>query len=121
MPRDVGVIRLRPDVFDINADIGGSRDRDEGKTGRVREIECEPLAEFRADVGLAECVVNKPDPARLSLEIPSQEIAQHAVRDNETLPIALELKTCTSVTFIRREGRVEASRCFRRNVQTGAP
>jgi hypothetical protein len=35
MPRDIGVIRFRPDVFEINADVGGSGDGDEGKTGRV--------------------------------------------------------------------------------------
>ena len=33
MPRDIGVIRLLPDVFDIDADVGGSGDGDEGQTG----------------------------------------------------------------------------------------
>src|SRR5436190_1072837 len=32
MPRDVGVIGLRPEVFEINADVGVG-DRDESKTG----------------------------------------------------------------------------------------
>ena len=82
----------------------------------MREIERKPVAEFRANVRLAECVVNKGNPARLGLEIAPQEVAQHAVRDNETLLIALELKTRTPGTFIRREGRIEANGCFRRNV-----
>ena len=68
-PRDIGVIGLRPDVFEINADAGGSGDGDEGKTGRVREIEFESAGEFRAKVRLAECVVNKAYLARLGLEI----------------------------------------------------
>jgi len=71
-PRDIGVIRLRPDVFEINADVGGSGDGDEGKTGRVREIEFESVAEFRAKVRLAERVVNKVYLARLGLEIAPQ-------------------------------------------------
>jgi hypothetical protein len=32
-PRDFGVITLGPDTFEINADVGVSGDRDEGKTG----------------------------------------------------------------------------------------
>src|SRR5712691_11127924 len=60
-----GVIGLRPDVFEINADVGGSGDGDEGKTGRVREIEFEPVGEFRTKIRLAERVVNKAYLARL--------------------------------------------------------
>src|SRR5437016_9645904 len=45
-PRDFGGIRLRPDVFEIDADVGGGGDGDEGQTGRVREIEFEPVGEF---------------------------------------------------------------------------
>ena len=112
---------MRPDVFEINADVGGSGDGDEGKTGRVREIEFEPVGEFRAKIRLAECVVNKADFARVDLEIAPQEVTQHSARDNETLPIALELKTCTPGTFIRRQGRIEASGYLRRHVHTGAP
>jgi len=115
------VIGLRLDVFEINANVGGSGDRDEGMIGRVREIEFEPVAEFRAEVRLAECVVNKAYLARLGLEIAAQKVAQHPARDNETLPIALESKACTPGTFIGRKGRIEASGRFRRNVQTGAP
>ena len=33
MPRDVGGIRLRPDVFEIDADVGVGGDGDEGKIG----------------------------------------------------------------------------------------
>jgi len=33
MPRDIGVIGLPTDVFEIDADVGGSRNRDERKTG----------------------------------------------------------------------------------------
>jgi len=33
LPRDVGVIRLRPDVLDIDADVGMRGDGDEGKIG----------------------------------------------------------------------------------------
>src|SRR2546428_12049617 len=106
MSRDIDVIRLCPDVFEINADVGGSGDGDEGKTGWVREIEFESVAEFRAKVRLAECVVNKAYSARLGLEIAPQEVTQHSARDNETLSIALELKTCTPGVFIRRYGRV---------------
>jgi len=69
MSRDIDVIRLCPDVFEINADVGGSGDGDEGKTDRVREIEFESVGEFRAKVRLAECVVNKVYLARLGLEI----------------------------------------------------
>ena len=69
--RDIGVIRVRPDVFEINADVGDSGDGDEGKTGRVREIEFESVAEFRAKVRLADCVVNKFYLAGLDLEIAS--------------------------------------------------
>src|SRR5206468_1684213 len=90
MPRDIGVIRLRPDVFDIDADVGGSGDGDEGETGRVREIEFESVAEFRAQVRLAECVVHKAYVAGLGLEIAPYEVTQHSARDNETLLIALE-------------------------------
>jgi len=56
-PRDLHVIRLRPNVFKIDANAGVSGDGDESKTARVREIELEPLAEFGADVGLTEFVV----------------------------------------------------------------
>ena len=49
------MIGLRLDVFEINANVGGSGDRDEGMIGRVREIEFEPVGEFRAKVRLAEC------------------------------------------------------------------
>src|SRR6266404_7598981 len=69
MPRDIGVIRLRPDVFQIDAHVGGSGNGDEGKTSRVREIESESVGEFRAKVRLSECVVNKSYLARLGLEI----------------------------------------------------
>jgi hypothetical protein len=69
MPRDIGVIGLRPDVFQINAHVGRSSDGDKGKTGRVREIEFESVGEFRAKVRLAECVVDKSYLAGLSLEI----------------------------------------------------
>ena len=116
MPRDIGVIRLLPDVFDIDADVGGSRDGNEGETGRVREIEFESVAEFRAKVRLAECVVHKAYVAGLGLEIAPYEVTEHSARDNEALLIALESKTCAAGTFIRREGRVEASGSFRRNV-----
>ena len=114
MPSDIGVVGLDPDVFEIDADVGGSRDRDESKTGRVREIEFQPVAEFRGKVRLAESVVHKAYLAGFGLEITPEEVAQHSARDNETLPIALESKTCTSVTFIRRKRRVEPSRRFRR-------
>jgi len=66
---DLDVIGLRPDVFEVNADIGVCGDGDEGETGRVREVESEPVAEFRAEGRLAERVVNKPDLTRSSLEI----------------------------------------------------
>lgn len=69
MPCDIDVIRLCPHIFEINADVGGSGDGNEGKTSRVREIEFEPVGEFRAKVRLAECVVNKAYFARLGLEI----------------------------------------------------
>src|SRR6266446_1152001 len=121
MPRDIGVIRLRPDVFEINADVGGSGDGDEGMTGRVREIEFEPAAEFRGKIRLAECVVNKADFGRLDLEIVPQEVTQYSARDNETLLIALELKTCAPGTFVRRQCRIEAGRCFGWNTATSAP
>ncbi len=55
------------------------------------------------------------------MEIAPQKVTQYSVRDNETLPIALESKTCSPLTFGRRESRVEARRRFRRDVQTGAP
>jgi len=60
---------LRLDVFEINADVRSSGEGDEGKTGRVREIEFEPAGEFRAKIRLAECVVNKAYFAGLDLEI----------------------------------------------------
>src|SRR6266700_4711939 len=107
MPRDIGVIRLRPDVFEINANVRGSGDGDESKTGRVREIEFEPVGEFRAKIRLAECIVNEAYLARWGLEIAHQEVTQHSARDNETLLIALESKTCAPGTFIRRQGRIE--------------
>jgi hypothetical protein len=120
-PRDIGVIRLRSDVFEIDADVGGRGDGDEGQTGRVREIEFESAGEFRAKVGLAEFVVNKAYLARWGVEIAPQQLTQHSARDNETLLIALESKTCTPGAFIRGQGLIEASGCFRRNVQTDAP
>lgn len=120
-PRDLRVIGLRPEVFEINADVRVSGDGDEGKTGRVSKIESEPAAEFRAEVGLAECVVHIAYSARWRVQIAPQELTQYSVHDNETLPVALESKTCAAVTFVKRERPVETSRCFRRNVQTGAP
>ncbi len=71
MPRDIDVIGLCSDVFEINADIGGSCDGNEGKTSRVREIEFESVAGFMANVRLAEFVVNKAYLARLDLKIPT--------------------------------------------------
>jgi hypothetical protein len=120
-PRDIGVIRLRPDVFEIHADVGVSGDGDEGSAGGVREIEFESVGELRTQVRLSECVVNKAYLARLGLQITPQELTQHSARDNEMLLIALESKTCTPGTFIGGQGRIEANGCFRRNVQTGAP
>jgi hypothetical protein len=99
-PRDLGAFRLRPDVFEINPDAGGIGDGDEGNTGRVREIEFESAGEFRAKIRLAECIVNKPYLVRPLLEIAPQEITQDSARDNETLLIALEMKTRTPATFI---------------------
>jgi hypothetical protein len=87
----------------------------------MREIECEPAAEFRAEVRLAECVVDKTYSGRVGLEIAPQEVTQHTARGNETLPIAFQSKACTSIAFIRREGSVEASRRVCGNVQAGAP
>src|SRR5438128_158640 len=112
MLRDIGVIRSRPDVFDINADVGLIGDGDEGEIGRMREIEGEPVGEFRANVRLAECIVDKPNSARFDVEIAPQEVAQHAVRGNETPLIALESKTRTPPTFLRREGQIETSACL---------
>src|SRR2546425_2921148 len=121
VPRELRVIRLRPDVFEIDADVGLSGDGDEGKTGGVREVELEPAAEPGAEVRLAECLVHKAYSARFGLEIVPQEITQHSARDDEMPTIALESETCAPVAFVNREGRVEASRCLRRNVQAGAP
>src|SRR5258708_3669104 len=115
MSRDIDVIRLCPDVFEINSDVAGG-DGNEGKTSRVREIEFESAGEFRAKVRLAESVVNKTNPARLGLEMSPQEVAKHTLRDNETLLIALESKSRAPDTFVRREGRIEASASFWRNV-----
>jgi len=102
MSRDICVIRLRPDVFEIYADVWGSGDNNEGKASGVREIEFEPVGEFRAKARLAELVVNKAYLTRLGLKIPPQEITQHSARDNETLPMAFEMKTRTPGAFIRR-------------------
>jgi hypothetical protein len=74
MPRDLGTIRLRTDVFEINADVRGIGDGDEGNTGRVRETEFESAAEFRAKARLAECIVNKAYLAGAGLEIVPQEL-----------------------------------------------
>ena len=59
MSGDIYVIRFRADVFEIDADVGGSGDGNDGKTSGVREIKFESVGEFRAKVRLAECVVNK--------------------------------------------------------------
>src|SRR6267154_2668475 len=106
VPRELRVIRLRPDVFEIDADVGLSGDGDEGKTGGVREVELEPAAEPGAEVRLAECLVHKAYSARFGLEIVPQEISQHTVRDDEMPTIALESETCAPVAFFNREGRV---------------
>src|SRR5437016_6505333 len=61
---------------------------------------CEPFIHphiSAAENRLAEGVVHIPDSARLGLEIAPQEVTQHSVRRNETLPIALESETCTPV------------------------
>src|SRR5439155_26716118 len=97
VPREFRVVRLRPDDFEIDADVGFSCDGDEGKTAGVREVELEPAAEPEAEVGLAECLVLIADSARFGLEIVPQELAQHTVCDDEALPIALESKTCAPV------------------------
>ena len=120
-PRDIGVIRLRPDLLEIDANVGGSDDGDEGKAGRVSEIEFKSAGEFGAKRRLAECVVDEVYLAGVGPEIAPQEVAQHAARDNETLPIALESKTRAALAFVKRESRIQARGCFRRNVQTGAP
>src|SRR5439155_9102105 len=99
VPREFRVILLRPDVFDIDADVGLSGDGNEGKTGRVREVEVEPAAEPGAELGLAECLVLIADSARFGLEILPQELAQHSVRDDEVLTVALESKTRAPVPF----------------------
>src|ERR671936_1387453 len=103
MPCDLAVIGWLPDVFDINADAGAGGDRDERKTGRVREIERELAAELRAESRLSECVVNETDAARPGLEILRQNLPEGAVRCNETLPIGLEAKTRAPPAFISRE------------------
>src|ERR687887_668378 len=87
----------------------------------MREIEFEPSAEFRAEVGLAVRVVNKANLARFGLEIVAQQVTQNSARDNEALSIALGSKTCAPVTFVTREANGKAGTCLRRNVQTGAP
>jgi len=40
--------------------------------------------------------------ARLGLEIAPYEVTQHSARDNETLLIAREVKTCAPDTFMGR-------------------
>src|SRR5439155_20173772 len=65
-----------------------------------------------AENRLAEGVVHIPDSARLGLEIAPQEVTQHSVRRNETLPIALESETCAPVTLVTCEGTEEAERMF---------
>jgi hypothetical protein len=60
MSRDCRVVKPRPDVFEIDADVGLGGDGDEAKAGRVREVEPEPSAEPGAEVKLAECVTQAP-------------------------------------------------------------
>jgi len=59
-PRDFGPIRLLPDQFEINANLGIRGDRDEGEVGGVREAELEP-AELWTQLRLAERAVHEPD------------------------------------------------------------
>src|SRR5262245_56650065 len=87
----------------------------------MREIEFEPVAEFRAEVGLAGRVVDELYLARASPDVTPHDVTQHSARDNPTPPIALETETRTASTFIGRESAVETNRCFRPNVQTRAP
>ena len=68
-PGDFGLIGLRADAFEIHADVGAAGDADQGATGRVGEIEFESVAEFRAEVWLAEWIVNESYSAGLGLEI----------------------------------------------------
>src|SRR5207247_3344417 len=85
---------------------------------------CEPFIHLTfqpAENRLAEGVVHIPDSARLGLEIAPQEVTQHSVRRNETLPIALESETCTPVTLVTCEGTEEASGCFRRFTRCRSP
>src|SRR5437773_3420068 len=94
VPRELRVIRLRPDIFEIDADVGLGGDGDQGKTGGVREIELEPATELGVELRLAEAVVRVVDPVGRDLEVSPEQIAQHAVRGNEMPPIARESKSC---------------------------
>ena len=92
-PGNFGVITFGPDAFEINADVGVSGDRDDGNTGRVREVEFYPRAEFRAEVRLAKLVVCKGYFAGVCPEIAPQNVTQHSARHNESLLIARESKS----------------------------
>lgn len=121
MPRDVGVIGICANVFDIYTDVGVTGNRDKGEIGGVGEVEPEPGPELGAERRLAECVVREADFARVSLEVAPQEVAQDSARDDKPLPITLEAKLSGPVAFITREGRVETSIGLRCDSQTDAP
>ena len=91
--RDLVAFDFRPHVFQVDADVGVDGDGDQRELGRVREIELETVAEFGAEVGLAEGTVDEAHSVGISLEIERQELTQHSARDDETLSIALETKT----------------------------
>src|SRR5262245_23372723 len=59
--RDFGVIRLRADILDIDADVGVRCDGYQGEIRGMGEVEFEPSAESRAQRGLSVLVVRESD------------------------------------------------------------
>src|SRR6266496_6659126 len=115
------MIGLRPDVFEIDADAGFRGDGDQGKVGRVREVEPEPAAQFSAQLRLAERVIGEAYLARARSEVAPQKGTQDSSRGNKTPPVTRKSKTCAPIAFVIREGRVKAGGGFRRQVQRDAP
>src|ERR1041384_3907455 len=73
----------------------------------MRQIELEPAAKFRTQRRLAERVVDKPQLARSSVELASEQLTQGAARNDKALPVALKPKPRGSAPFVIRERRVE--------------
>src|SRR6266567_2420029 len=82
------------------------------------DVEPEPAAAFRIELGLAGRIIDEADLAGISGQASSQQLAQRPARDHEAPPVTIEAKPRGSAPFVIRERRIIR---LGSDIQTHAP